>query len=383
MSGFDLEGNKIWELDISKWHVWRETLVPNKNLAVFTELSACPQSLLIEDCDSEPEGFMFNIASGTVVYHSAKFARNAPTFSAGSKYMLGRFGFGDSIDGSEYYFSTGTCLMQTDTGQEVWCKEEVVSQQVAFMSEAGKIIVGDRAVYDFFSGKKVVTFPQFAKKGDKVYVPQMSGEAVIIRAVSPEGKYFVATEGTCDHARDKADACELGALKNTSTYLAEWHRGVFKARLKDFEGNYQDINLRPFIFMPDGTLAVTDPYQQRIQFLNVKGEVLSEIAHDSAVGLQYYWLWQLQPEIDFANRVVIWPLPKDGKRKIYDFSGKLIGQFAWDDPKGRKFQVLDFKMINSREYVFGVDIRVKERPGEAWETILEVYKGKFEDKRAN
>lgn len=382
MEGFDFDGKKVWELDISRWHVWREKVVPTKNLAAFTELSACPKPLSVENCDSEPEGYTFNVTSGAVLYHSPKFARFYPEFTSDGKYMLGQFGFGYSDEGGgEYSPSTGTCLMETDTGREVWCREEVVKEHGALLSEASSIIVGDKAIYDFYSGKRILTFPQFSKNGDSIFQPQTPGNAVAIRAMSPDGRYFVATEGKCDKEKVKGhsreDGCHLIALKDVETYLGEWDKGIVRKKLLTFEESVQDVNMRPFSFLPNGLLVVLNPYQQQLRLLTMKGETIATIVHEKVSDLPYYSLWFLQPEVDFDNKVIIWPSRNKGEWSVYDFDGKLIGRFAWKEPHDRKFRVRDFKMISDKEYVFVVDVQMKTERKVPQEWVLEVYRGKF------
>lgn len=382
MEGFDFDGKKVWELDISRWHVWRETMAPNKNFAAFTELSACPKPLAVENCDSEPEGYIFNVASGTVLYHSTKFARFHPEFTSDGKYMLGQFGFGDSDEGGgEYSPSTGTCLLEVDTGREIWCREEIVKERDALLSEAGGLIVGEKAIYEFYSGKRILTFPQFSEKGDSAFKPQTPGNAVTIRAMSSDGRYFVATEGKCDKEKvkghDRENGCHLTALKDTETYLGEWDKGVVRRKLLTFEEGVQDINMRPFSFLPNGLLVVLNPYQQQLRLLTMKGETIATIVHEKVSDLPYYSLWFLQPEVDFDNKVIIWPSRNKGEWSVYDFAGKLIGRFAWKEPHGHKFTIRDFKMISDKEYVFVVDVQMKAERKSAQEWVLEVYRGKF------
>ena len=376
MEGFDFDGEKVWELDISRWHVWRETVVPNKKLAAFTELSACPKPLAVENCESEPEGYTFNVASGAVLYHSTRFARFHPEFTFDGKYMLGQFGVGYSDEGGgEYSPSTGTCLMEIDTGREIWCREEVVREHNALLSEASGIIVGDKGIYEFYSGRRIITFPQFAKKGDNTFKPQTPGNAVVIRAMSLDGRYFVATEGKCDK-RTVEDGCHLIALKDPETYLGEWDKGIVRKKLLAFEEGVQDVNFHPFSFLPSGLLVVLNPYRQQLRLLTMKGEILSTISHEKVSDLPYYSLWFLQPDIDFDNKVIIWPSRNKGEWSVYGFNGKLIGRFAWKEPHGHKFTIRDFKMISDREYVFVVDVQMKaERKAQEW--VLEVYRGKF------
>ncbi len=378
---FDLEGKKIRDLDISGWREHGMVAVPGRNLYVYTELTICPKPLKVEICDYNSEGYLFNVASGTILYHSPKFERNYPDFTADGKYMLGKFGWEHS-EGDEYYPSTGTCLIEIDTGREIWCKEEAVSQHAAYLSEKSGIIVGDKAIYDFFSGKRLMTFPQFSKKGDKTFTPQREGMAIIVRALSPDGRYFVATEGKCDAERmirrGVESACNMVNISELETYLGEWDRGIVKKKIKVFEDNVRTIDFKPFFFLPDGLLVSYVPYPARIQLMDMKGEVVSTITNDKASGISPLSVWRLQPQFYNTSKVVVWPSAEENEWRVYGLDGKLIGEFIWKEPQGRDSHVRGFGMINDREYIFTVDIVTKKNKGGGTiEYVSEVYRGRF------
>ncbi|OGR66420.1 MAG: hypothetical protein A2X30_04060 [Elusimicrobia bacterium GWB2_63_16] len=328
---------------------------------------------------------MYDVEKSTFLYHSDKFVRNYPDFTIDGEYMLGKFGWGYSREGGgEYSPSTGTCLFQVDTGKEIWCREEVLSQEEAYLSEKGGVIAGEKALYDFFSGKKIMKYPQFAKSGDKTLIPQRKNMAIIIRAMSPDGRYFVATEGRCDPERirqaGKESGCSLGFLRELKTYLGEWEKGDIKRIIRVFSENWDDVNLKPFYFLTDGRLVVYSPYPPRIQLMNVSGEVVAEISNDKASNISQLAISRLQPRIDYSNRVVVWPSADEKDIwRVYGLDGRLVGEFAWKEPQGRESHVRRFAMINDREYIFTVDIVTKKRKtGGTSEYISEVYRGEFQ-----
>lgn len=379
---YDLEGNKLRDRDESHWREYGITTVPGKSLYVYTQLTICPKPLKEELCDYKPEGYMYDVIRSTFLYHSEKFVRNYPDFTYDGEYMLGKYGWGPD-EGGEEYPSTGTCLFQVDTGKEIWCKEEQVSRHEAFLSEKGGIIAGDKAIYGFSTGEKIWTYPQYAEKGDTVVRTQRKGVAIVVRAMSPDGRYFVATEGKCDEDRvtrvGKTSGCNVAFLSDMETYLGEWNRGDIKRKIKVFDENYPDNNLKHFYFLPDGQLVVYGSYPPRIQLMNMDGETVSEINNDKASSISPLSMWRLQPWIDFKNKVVVWPSAEEKEVwRVYSVNGNLIGEFIWQEPQGRESHLRHFAMINDKEYIFTVDIVTKKRKsGGTLEYITEVYRGKF------
>ncbi|HOI42949.1 MAG TPA: hypothetical protein PK523_08395 [Elusimicrobiales bacterium] len=382
VSIYDFAGQKIGERDYSRWMPGEDgASVPGKNLHVVTELTICPKPILEGHCEYNSEGYMFDSLTGATLYHSPKFNRQKPDFTADGEYMLGRFGWGPD-EGGEYSPSTGTCLFQVDSGKELWCRDEAISQYSAFLSESAGIIAGDKAIYDFSSGERLLVFPQYAKEGEKVLKTLNPGAAIVIRAMSPDGRFFVATEGKCDESRTEnygwESACNLVRLSDVKTYFGEWNKGVIKREIMKLP-LYGTHQIKPYYFLPDGLLLAYDPYPPRIRLINSEGEVVSEIVNQKADEMSPKSIWRLQPSVDLKKKLVIWPSAEENAWRVYSFDGKLVGDFVWDEPRGIRANVRSFEMINEREFIFSVDITTKvSKYGGQREYVAEVYRGRFE-----
>lgn len=379
-SVFDYAGKKLWEEDSSYWQeLGAEYQVPDKNILIITERARClnPSERVMDGCLSEVIGCAAAADSGKILYQSKKFARFEPVFSASGKYMLGQNGYGGPKDEmGEVAAATGTCLIETESGREIWCKEEVFSEDSSLLSEVAGLVIGERGVYGFSTGNRLAAFPQYAKKGEKHIKPKKAGNAIIARAISPDGKYWVVTEGRCDvdrvELRGVAEGCYIKELFDTETYLAEWANLGFKRIITTFEDASRERT--NFAFLKNGLLLDNE----NRNLINMRGEKVLHIENPVFPINNYKELDEPDYNLEFGR--ITYRFAKSDEWKIFDFNGKLVNHFAWKDPSGRESHAANFKMTGIKDFLVVVHVPLKRN--ETGRTVLEedveVYKGRFE-----